>query len=575
MKTPSSFPLQIQEVLALFTIRGRSLWWLQADQLPRYAKDAIGNLAGTEVTLETFDFSGDRLITRHLVWAAAWGRYPTFPLHRQDLFSGLGDPSNYFEAVPKDFRSSKAARAALSGQETWVASRSAQPGSWDFYQKPLSPWEKSQGLRAPVIFRVIPPTNTRTPLEYRKVSIRSFHDRAEGEKWAIQRFAEAGLNFSRRTYPGGYVYAGRSDQLSLPSDSLTGQPVVLALEKEKQPGRDKDRLDELFGPSITSERRAPPLILPDDGYDPPGLWANAAPQGPLRPPPPPPSPSTQEGWEALPAPPVSLPGDLDMLSFKAITRFCTVALRLQEAHQGTLPAPNTGRPGVRLTLTLGALDGAWRALSECIDGTGTVRQDLRESQPEALSIWNIQETVILGKTLRESPKELRLALMKRWKAGPPSEEARKAARSLWTTAPVPRLGVDLRTSTGPSQTVLGPIPGTSQETNVELLLEQMLSGMAFAKEHCGEWVSITKVSLTLKRTSYGFTLLLKGATEPNGNRRTLCKRAIKSQIPAAKVREHGQKALLFSRMNSRSKLLALAPEIVSKIQERLKLERET
>lgn len=269
-----------------------------------------------------------------------------------------------------------------------------------------------------------------------------------------------------------------------------------------------------------------------------------------------------------------------MMSFKAITRFCRVALALQDAYKGSVK----GRPGVTLTITLGPLDGAWRAVSTTMQttqspepGIGTTRKDIRESQSAALdgSGWSISHTVTLGRTLYTHPKTLRKALIAAWKANPPSEAARKAARSLWTASPVPTLGQDMRNAAQPVQAVLPALPGIEQETNIPLLLEQMLTGMAFAKEHTTERYAIHKVSFSLKRTTYGFTLLLKGATTPEGPRTTLSKRSIISKVSTTTLRQYGQDALIRTQMNSRTKLLNLAPLIVSKIRERLTAERQS
>lgn len=146
------------------------------------------------------------------------------------------------------------------------------------------------------------------------------------------------------------------------------------------------------------------------------------------------------------------PYKLDMLSHRACERFVGEALNFWWTFPNPAPSPHQ-MPF--LTVSLGALDGVWR-LEVSLAHPGGMESLSRASQEASLAPYAVSATVRLGKTPRNSPAQLRRALLAQYKENPPMEEERMAALSLLTSDRIPSLSQDLRKTQ--SETLLTPEP---------------------------------------------------------------------------------------------------------------------
>lgn len=259
---------------------------------------------------------------------------------------------------------------------------------------------------------------------------------------------------------------------------------------------------------------------------------------------------------------------LDMLSFRACERFVGEALNFCQQF------PDRSNP--TLTVALGAVDGAWR-MSVTLDTPEGPHALSRASQEACLVPYAVEASVPLKKTPGRTPLNLRLALRERYRKDPPTQETRRRAISMLTSARIAPLSQDLRKKQ--LDIILAP-DSESCDTPMPLFLMGLchnldISAYVVSRSFQGP---ATGLLVTVTRTRAGFSIRLTGWPK-NDKAVTKPQRVASAVYPAktsqARYEKIRKKVIYTGTLANLDGIMRLSPLISEAITNRLNQEKAT
>ena len=275
--------------------------------------------------------------------------------------------------------------------------------------------------------------------------------------------------------------------------------------------------------------------------------------------------------------PAFSPIKLDMLSYRACERFVGMAVNFSRENSGLLPDGKT--LGAHLTVTLGAVDGAWKATTTLVDPLQRSLHHTRSSQEAALAPFSVSAWVRVGRSPGGAPKALRMALLEAYRATPPSTEDRRTALALLTSARIPVLGQSLSKKKPPKRLVPEGLSPATPQIPLPLFLADLVKGLDLKQYRPMDSPlgDATGLLLVIQRTRGGFLFRLHGGEKGLNDTerkavRLITQKLYPARVGAAAFRKVGAKTVYRNIVTSLERISKLSTVIADKITERLSQE---
>lgn len=275
--------------------------------------------------------------------------------------------------------------------------------------------------------------------------------------------------------------------------------------------------------------------------------------------------------------PAFSPIKLDMLSYRACERFVGVAVNFSRENSGLLPDGKT--LGAHLTVTLGAVDGAWKATTTLVDPLQRSLHHTRSSQEAALAPFSVSAHVRVGRSPGGAPKALRMALLEAYRATPPTTEDRRTAMALLTSARIPVLGQSLSKKQAPKRLVPDGLSPATPQIPLPLFLADLVKGLDFKQYRPMESPvgGPTGLLLVVQRTRGGFLFRLHGGEKGLNDTERKAVRLITQKLYPARVgpaafRKVRAKTVYRNIVTSLERISGLSTVIADRITDRLSQE---
>lgn len=268
---------------------------------------------------------------------------------------------------------------------------------------------------------------------------------------------------------------------------------------------------------------------------------------------------------------------LDMLSFRACERFVGLAVNYSRENSGLLPDGKT--PGALLTVTLGAVDGVWKAETIIYRPSDPPTQHTRSSQEAALAPFSVSAQVRVGRTPGGAARTLRMALLGAYRFTQPTTEDRRTALALLTPARIPVLGQSLAKKRPAKRLVPEGLPESAANIPLPIFLAELADGLDFRQYRPtnSTLTELTGLLLVVQRTRSGFLFRLHGGEKGlNGTERKevrlIAQKLYPARVGAAAFRKIRTKTVYRGMMVSLEGLSKLAPLLADRFTSRLAAE---